>query len=451
MSRLDQIVFFLICTIAVVAVMAYGTVHQPVIALFYLSVTLAALLFVSNALIGGKLTLDLHPIQLPIGLLALYGLIQIIPFGSRGGEALTVPNTISYDPFATAVTALHISAILIFLVIAASSLNSEKRVRRFGAVACIFGFTYAFYAILQSVLSPERIYGIYKPSAGIPFGSFVNKHDFAAVIEMLIAIPIGILLVGGLRSDKKLLYGVAVAIMGAALLLSGSRGGLIAAFAEVAFLLLITNRGQGSRSFILKASLAAVLAVSAIGGAIFVGGDTTLTRISETVQSDDVTSSRIQIWSVTLDVIRDGMPFGVGLGAYPFAYTKFDPSGGFERVEQAHNDYLQIVADAGLVGAILAVAFLYFFFRLGTRAIRGPDDLRRGIAVGAFAGCFSVLIHSMFDFVLHITGVTLVAALLIAVLIACERFAGTGKDSSDDGRRRRRRSASVTPIDARGI
>ena len=70
-------------------------------------------------------------------------------------------------------------------------IDNAKRLRKIVSVITIFGFLYAFYAILQAVLSPERIYGIYEPRFATPFGSFVNRHNFAAFMEMSIAVPLG--------------------------------------------------------------------------------------------------------------------------------------------------------------------------------------------------------------------------------------------------------------------
>jgi hypothetical protein len=56
--------------------------------------------------------------------------------------------------------------------------------------------------------------------------------------------------------------------------------------------------------------------------------------------------SRRDIWGATIAMIRDHPVTGVGLGAFQVAYPRYDPSSGTQRVEQSHNDYLQILADA---------------------------------------------------------------------------------------------------------
>ena len=102
-----------------------------------------------------------------------------------------IPRTISLAPFATEAAGLHFAALGIFLSLALAYIDSAARLRRMANVIIIFGAVFAFFAILQSVLSPTKIYGIFeRPS---PFGSFVNRHNFAAYIEMTASIwPSGI-------------------------------------------------------------------------------------------------------------------------------------------------------------------------------------------------------------------------------------------------------------------
>ncbi|HLA95592.1 MAG TPA: O-antigen ligase family protein, partial [Pyrinomonadaceae bacterium] len=155
-----------------------------------------------------------------------------------------------------------------------------------------------------------------------------------------------------------------------------------------------------------------------VAGSFFVGGDSSLSRLTEDQAAVGSNVSRTHIWSVTLKVIGDSMPLGVGLGAYAAAYSKFDANSGLERVEQAHNDYLQVLSDAGVVGGILGIAFLFLYFRTGFRAVRTENNYRRGLAAGAFAGTFAVLVHSIFDFPLHTTAIALLFLVLLAVLVA---------------------------------
>jgi O-antigen ligase len=82
---------------------------------------------------------------------------------------------------------------------------------------------------------------------------------------------------------------------------------------------------------------------------------------------------------------------------------RYDQSSGTQRVEQAHNDYLQIVADAGSIGGLIALAFLILLFARGFSAAQVRDRRRRSIILGALTGCFAIAIHSFVEFNLQIT------------------------------------------------
>ncbi len=448
MTRLNKLAFFVICAIIVFTTLAYGTVHQPTIAFFYILVASLLILWAADCAMSGEFRFSRHVLQIPLFALAVYGFIQIIPFGvqAEANGVSGISRTISIEPFATQVTSVHILALCVFFSMTLVYLDSARRLRKMATVIIVFGFIYAFYAILQSVLSPTRIFGIYESRFALPFGSFVNRHNFAAFIEMALSVPLGLLFVGAVSRDKRLLYIIAIALMGSALLLSGSRGGLVSLIAEIVLLIILTTGSKGWKKLALKTALSLLLVVAAVGGAIFVGGETSLTRFAETASSQDISSNRIHIWSVTLNVIKENFPFGAGLGAYMQAYTPFDTLSGLELVEQSHNDYLQVLADAGLVGLVIGSVFLFWFFREGIRNSRRRNTFRRGIAVGAFAGCFAVLIHSIFDFVLHTTAISVLFLTLMAMLIASGRRFDDDIEEFDEVRSKRRRSASVTSI-----
>jgi O-antigen ligase len=344
-------------------------------------------------------------------------------------------------------TGVHILVLSGFLGVALACISTAGRIRKAAAFLTVFGFLYAFYAVLQSVLSPTKIYGIYEVQYAVPFGSFVNRHQYAAFIEMAAAVPLGLLFTGAVRRDKRLLYILAVVLMGSSLLLSGSRGGLVAMICEIILLIILTAGGRkAGKNLALKIVLSLTLIAAIVGGALFVGGDTSLTRVADTAASQDVTSNRTHIWGVTLRVIASNMPFGAGLGAFPQAYTQHDTLSGLELVEQAHNDYLQLLADAGIVGLAIGGLFLFLFVRDGLHSSRRHNTFRRAVGVGAFAGCTAVLIHSLFDFVLHTTAISLMFLILMALMIAAGRRYEDDITEFDEPHRHRRRSASITPI-----
>ena len=442
MTVVNKLNFFLISACVVISALAYGTVHQPTIAVFYVAIASMLVIWAIDCFTSGAVRYSRSLIQIPVYATALYAFIQILPIGSIAETAgiSGIPRTISLAPFATEATGLHYLALGIFLSLALVYIDSAARLKRVALIITIFGAVYAFYAILQSVLSPTKIYGIFERES--PFGSFVNRHNFAAYIEMAVSIPMGMLFVGAVSRDKKLLYITGITVMCVALLLSGSRGGLVALLAQISLLIFLTTRAHGAKKVALRVALSVVLIGAVIAGAFFVGGETSLSRFAETAVSKDITTNRTHIWSITINAIKSNLPFGAGLGAFAQAYTPYDDFNGLERVEQAHNDYLQVLADAGLIGALIGGFLLFLIFRVGRQGISVENTFRRGVAVGALSGMFAILIHSIFDFVLHTTAVSVLFLTLFAMLAAATRKYKDDERNPDDHEHRRKRSSS---------
>jgi O-antigen ligase len=447
----SKLLFFLLCATTIFTTLAYGAVHHPIIAIFYLIAAIVILLWAFDAFISEVLRFNKSLLQIPLLVAFLYGIFQIIPFGTLTEVAgiTEISRTISFDPFWTQVAAFHFLALLIFLAALLTYIDSAKRLNKIVLVITVFGFVFAFFAVLQSVLSPNKIYGIYEVDYATPFGSFVNRHNFAAFMEMSIAVPLGLMFVGAVQKDKKLLYVTAIALMGIALILSGSRGGLVALLAEIFFLILLTTKTKGYNQLILKVGLAVLLVATMIFGSMWIGGETSLTRIAETAASEDFSANRTHIWNVTLNIIKNNFIFGTGYGSFGVAYTPYDSFNGLERVEQAHNDYLQILADAGIIGLIIAGFFIFTLFQTGLKNAQTSITFRRGVAVGALAGCFAILVHSLFDFVLHTTAVAMMFVTLASlVVVSGNRFPEDTPDVSQK-RTKKRRTENVIPIGKR--
>ncbi len=82
MTWASKLAFFLICAAIIFTTLAYGTVHQPVIALFYILIALIMILWALDGFIRGTVRFSRNVLQLPLLAAAAYGAIQVIPFGS---------------------------------------------------------------------------------------------------------------------------------------------------------------------------------------------------------------------------------------------------------------------------------------------------------------------------------------------------------------------------------
>jgi O-antigen ligase len=148
----------------------------------------------------------------------------------------------------------------------------------------------------------------------------------------------------------------------------------------------------------------AVIAAAIAAGILWVGPDAVVDRIAEGSDARQETffSSRGWIWQDAIAMIGANPFLGVGMGAFETAYPRYSRQNGSVTVGEAHNDYLQVLADCGIVGALLALWFIVATMRAVGRAIRSRDPYLSGLALASGAGIFSILVHSLFDFNLQL-------------------------------------------------
>ena len=445
----SRFLFLIICVAIVLSALAYGTVHYWAMALFDLGGVLVIFLWIADAWRLGTLRVSKNILQLPLlGMVAL-GLFQLLPLratDSAGVLTTAAARTFSLDPNATRLVIVQIATLLIFFAASLVFIDTPHRLRIIVRTIAIFGFVLAIFGMTQSFTSPTRVYWVRELAQSTAFGPFINRHHFAGYMELALAVPLGLLFSGAIEGDKKLLYIFAAGMMAVALILTNSRGGIISLIAELLFLVVIVGmrrkhhhdeaeeKRKRVRSGIARAALALALIIGILAATVFFGGEQALSRFVGTVNTDDPTTGRAHFWNVTLDIIRAHPFIGTGLGAFGVIYTRYDSHNGLYRLEQAHNDYLQVLSDGGIVGAALGLFFIIALFRMGLQRRESGDEFRRGVATGALAGCFAVLVHSFFDFTLHTTS----NALLFLVLAALATLNGRVETKSSRRRRRRR-------------
>lgn len=425
-------VIVIICLIVVVSVLLYGAVDTG---------TLAVLSFLSMLLVTywswiswkeRELTISTQSIQIPVLALAVVGLIQLLPFGGSSAPVgvLDIPAAaaISLDPYATRFFLMRLFLCLVFFAASLTFINSISRMRSIVFLIVSFGGLLAFYSILQRVEDPSSIYGLRQPGQAIPFGTFINRHHFAALMEMTLGLSLGVLLAGNLKRNRWPFVVAAAVVMAIAIILTGSRGGVIGLITSLIAIAAFTAIGRDRKKIEERKKLGSPVLVLTAGSAfllltvalvVFLGGVDPLLRGTGIGEgAGDFTSGRIDFWSAAIKIFLDHPIIGVGLDAFGAAYSGYDTSSGLLRIEQAHNDYLQTLADAGVAGFACVAAFIYLLLGKGIGVIRNSSPgFRRGAAVGALAGCVGILVHSLFDFPLRTPANAFVFLLLAALSV----------------------------------
>jgi len=427
-TRADSIVFITLCVTIVFSALAYGAVHNWALVVFQLLAAFIIFCWATDAFVSRTFRFSKSLLQIPLLGLIIVGLIQIIPFGflPETANIKGAVNTISLDPFSTKIVLVRLFGLFVFFAAVLAFVNTPHRLRLVTYLILFFGLGLVFLAIAQSAISPTHIYGIFRPQSDFPFGPFTNRHIFASYMEMTIAIPLGLLFSGAVEREKRIFYVIVTGLMGVALLMSGSRGGFVSLIAEIFFLIVLSAfTSERAGNLLIRLGAGAALLAGIIIVVIFIGGESSLTKFEEASNIKDPTGNRINSWTIILDVIRERPVIGAGLGAFGTAYTPHDPQNGTMRLEQTHNDYLQVLTDAGLIGGALGLFFLFTLFYTALKRQRQTHDIfRRGVSVGAIAGCVGVLVHSFFDFTLHVTA----NAVLFLTLAALATINGRVED-----------------------
>jgi O-antigen ligase len=174
-----------------------------------------------------------------------------------------------------------------------------------------------------------------------------------------------------------------------------------------------------------RAGAIIVMLITIGAGVWWIGADSVIQRVEKSRvapksmdagRGETFFQSRGWIWRDTAAMIRDRWALGVGIGAYETAYPIYSSHDGTLVVGQAHNDYLQIMADAGIFGAVIAVWFIFLVTRDALRASRHRSRVMSGTALGATGGMFALLVHSLFDFNFQIPSNALLFLVLTAVV-----------------------------------
>ncbi len=239
------------------------------------------------------------------------------------------------------------------------------------------------------------------------FGPYVNGSHFANYLLMATALAFGFatenlarlrtvwrrrrfgfLALGDREGNAAIRFSAAVVVLAAGIVAAGSRGAIGALLSTMLVLPLVARRRR-------RAALAIVV-IGALGVA-WVGLRGFLTALA----TRGIQHSRIDLWTDMLPMVPRFPVFGTGLNAFSTAYMPYQTIAkvGPDWIGEAHNEYLQVLLDLGLVGALLVAALLVIVFRSALR--RAADST---VDLGLLGALGAVAIHNLVDFGWQIPG-----------------------------------------------
>lgn len=141
--------------------------------------------------------------------------------------------------------------------------------------------------------------------------------------------------------------------------------------------------------------------------------------------SDQSLGGRTAMWGSTARMIVDHPIFGTGPGSWQWFHLKYRNPQIQSHAEYAHNDILNLASDYGLIGfGLVAAAIICFFRHVALLTGRKNSSEQRAFAIGAAIAVITILVHSWFDFNLHILANALLLVTLMGFTVAMEDSEG---------------------------
>jgi len=249
------------------------------------------------------------------------------------------------------------------------------------------------------------------------WGTYVNHNHYAGFLEMALpfAVAYPVALWRRTHARGHLAVAPALAACGvcalaglifAGIVFSFSRMGFIAALASLfvigALALGARQLRWAARSPKRQTATVGLVATLVLAGFVFLPPDKLIARFAQLVSAGE-DGGRAQLWAETIPLIKAYPAFGCGLGGYETAFMKFKASAPLFTDDFAHNDYLQLLSELGLVGFAIGAALAFAVVRMAVRtAVGSRDPGARYFAVACTGSLAAILVHSLADFNLYI-------------------------------------------------
>ena len=372
-----------LCSLLIFAVLAFGAVDEWSTFFFEAGAAVLFLVWAGKQVVSRQVKLSRNPLHLPA--LLFFGLIL----------AQVALRRSAYG-YITEYEALQYASYGIVLLIGAECVREEEARKIFASVMIFFGAGYAFFALVQELTANGKIFWVHSPHFhGSIYGSYVNHDHYAGLMEMLVPLPFVVSMGHLLEGEKRVFVAFCAVLMASTIFLSGSRGGMLAFVLEMVLFAALTLGKRRSPRIALGLTAVCVLILALL---IFLGKGQVLGRLG-----DLSPGIRLNITKDSLRMFSQRPIWGWGLGTFPTVYPSFRSFYTNLFVNEAHNDYAQLLVETGLLGFALMLWFVISLYRHGLPTSRRWEFKWDGaVSLAALLGCTGILFHSFVDFNLQI-------------------------------------------------
>ncbi|HEX3143972.1 MAG TPA: O-antigen ligase family protein [Pyrinomonadaceae bacterium] len=429
---ISALVFYGLIILVCLAPIPYGSVEPWSQAVFECGVFVLGFGWCLHVMLKGPAAkIDLR-LFLPLMAMVALALLQSVAWSRSTVAGVNVLTTLSADPFESRIFALRLGAVIVAGLIAARFTNNTTRLMFVANALIAVAVLSAIFGIAR--LTMQHADGFVLPSLRLTegFGQFINKNHFAFLIEPSVGLLTAMILLRKDAEHQTLIYLSALILLWAALVMSKSRGGLLAVSLQMlvaALCFLYTRRtstqvkSPRTRSIVTVVTSVVAIVIVVAGTTIWLGGDqlssgveTAATEIASRRDDSHEGARRRDIWRATWQLARAHPFAGAGLGGYWAEIPAYHDASGILTPQQGHNDYLELLASGGLIGLGLFAWFLVALVQTTRKALATFTGVQRVLVFGAVIGIVGVGVHSLVDFGLHITCNALAFVMLLAVL-----------------------------------
>ncbi|MEY8304013.1 O-antigen ligase family protein [Anaerosalibacter bizertensis] len=340
------------------------------------------------------------PIDVPIAIFVLVIIMSTITSVSPGGSFRDL--------------ALHLISIsFVFVII--NTINDKEDLNNIFVVLVMTGTLVALYGIYQYniKIDMEAKWLDAANNEGITtrvFSVFGNPNILAEYLVMITPISVAMFW-SSKKMYKKFIFLITSLILVASLVLTFSRGGWLGfAIGMLIFIFLVEKR------LLLLLIPVALIAVNFLPSSI-VNRITSIKNLS-----DSSNSYRIRLWKITLELIRDNLPIGVGFGHLPFkkifeTYTRAMPT------YHSHNTYLQVMAEMGIIGIVVLFTFIIVFYKYSIKElIKEEDKWVKTMTAGIISGLGAIFVHGVVENIFYMPKIITTFWILVSFILVLIRI-----------------------------
>jgi O-antigen ligase len=412
------------------AVFAFGAVEVWSISAVEILAAILFLVWTLSVFRDSEIKITLNPLLYPL-----------LGFMAIGGAQLLLHR--SEYPYLTRVNLLLLAAYAILFFLTTQAFRGRRDLARLAWFLSVLCFAVSLFGIAQHFTSENTIYWFRKLAVGgAVFGPYVNRNHYAGFVELTLPFPLALMIFRGMRRDVFPLATLFSVIPIGGLILSGSRAGVIGFIFELAVLGLL-SRSRKTRSG--KASIAVgIVVLAGLALVAWLGAGKIIERFSVLRPGEVSIARRLSMDEGGLHLFRAYPVSGSGLGTLIAVYPKFETYYDGHLVDHVHNDYIELLAELGIIGGLCGLAFLFILFRDARRSYEAEQGhFSRAIHAAAIAGIAGLLLHSLVDFNLHIPA----NAILFLVLCALATSEPLPSESQMPRAPRRRRRIEEEPVE----